>query len=360
MSNAIRRAFALAALVLVSLAEASEPLAQRNKTPAATQLVRTADLEVGQSQEVEPAFEPRTSVSIRDGKWHLNGQVTYPGTKAEGLLMNVRMVNSVFEDRRKPDFDAEANTDQFLKVLPDYAAHGVRAFTICLQGGMPGYEGALNSAFEPDGGLRESYLARVRRVIEACDRAGLVVILGCYYQRQDQILTDETAVRSGVLHVADWIRRSGFRNVVLEIANEFDHRGFGHPILRTVQGQIELIRLVRARVPGLLVSTSGLGHGRFPDALGEVVDFLLIHFNGTQLDGIPARIAALRKHAKPIVCNEDDKTGQTAARAAELCVTHGASWGLMLKDVNQYFPFQFRGAADDPVVYARLRELTSR
>lgn len=187
--------------------------------------------------------------------------------------MNVRMVNSVFEDRRRPDFNAEANTDQFLKVLPDYAAHGIRAFTICLQGGMPGYEGALNSAFEPDGCLRESYLARAERVIEAC--------------------------------------------------------------------------------------TSGLGHGRFSDALCEVADFLLIHFNGTQLDDIPARIAALRKHAKPIVCNEDDKTGQTAARAAELCVTHGASWGLMLKDVNQYFPFQFRGAADDPVVYARFRALTS-
>ncbi len=91
------------------------------------------------------------------------------------------MVNSVFEDRRKPDFDPEANTSRFLSHLPDYAAHGVGAFTICLQGGRPRYEGAVNSAFAPDGSLRESYLARVRRVIEACDRHGLVVILGCFY-----------------------------------------------------------------------------------------------------------------------------------------------------------------------------------
>ena len=55
--------------------------------------------------------------------------------------MNVRMVNSVFEDRGKPDFDPEANTDRFLRQVPDYAAHGVNAFTLCLQGGMPGYEG---------------------------------------------------------------------------------------------------------------------------------------------------------------------------------------------------------------------------
>jgi hypothetical protein len=52
--------------------------------------------------------------------------------------MNVRMVNAVFEDRDKPDFNAEANTERFIAAIPDYVAHGVDAFTVCLQGGMPG------------------------------------------------------------------------------------------------------------------------------------------------------------------------------------------------------------------------------
>ena len=150
--------------------------------------------------------------------------------------MNVRMVNSTFEDRRKPEFDPEANTDRFLKQIPDYAEHGVRAFTLCLQGGMPGYEGALNSAFAPDGSLREPYLARMRRVIEACDRQGLAVILGCYYQRQDQVLTDADAVRAGVVNVVKWIQRCGFSNVVLEIANEFGHDGFDHKMIPWSRG----------------------------------------------------------------------------------------------------------------------------
>ncbi|MBI4324355.1 MAG: serine hydrolase, partial [Chloroflexi bacterium] len=309
--------------------------------------------------EVQEPFAPRTRVSLRESQWLINDEVTCRGARAEGLLMNVRMVNSVFEDRRKPDFDPEANTDRFLARVPEYAAHGVRAFTLCLQGGMPGYEGALNSAFAPDGSLRKPYLARVRRVIEACDRQGLVVILGCFYQRQDQVLADEAAVRAGVVNVANWIRRCGFGNVALEIANEFDHGGFDHRLLRTVDGEIELIRLAKKTVPGLLVSASGLGHGRYPDKLAEAADFLLIHFNGTQLDDIPIRIAALKKFGKPIVCNEDDKQGVAAARAAELCVANGASWGLMLKAVNQYFPLAFHGAADDPVVYAKLKELAS-
>jgi hypothetical protein len=306
------------------------------------------------------AAEGNTRVSIRDGRWYINDGVTYEGTRAEGLLMNVRMVNSVFEDRHREDFDAEANTDRFLAHVPAYAAHGVRAFTICLQGGMPGYEGALNSAFRSDGTLRESYLRRVRRVIETCDRQGLVVILGCFYQRQDQVLEDVAAVRRGLQNAVRWIDRSGFQNVVLEVSNEFDHGGFDHRILRSVEGQLELIRLAKRTAPSLLVSTSGLGHGRYPAELAEAADFILIHFNGTKVEDIPDRIAVLTGYGKPIVCNEDDKQGATAARAAELCVANGASWGLMLNNLNQYFPLEFHGPADDPVVYRTLKTLTSK
>ena len=248
--------------------------------------------------------------------------------------------------------------ERFLSKLPEYAGHGVRGVTICLQGGMPGYEGAVNSAFEPDGALRPEYLQRARRVIEACDKLGAAVILGCYYQRQDQILRDEEAVKRGVGNVAKWIEREGFRNVVLEIANEFDHGGFDHQILKSAAGQVELINLARQTVPGLLVSTSGLGHGRLPDEVARASDFLLIHFNGTKVEDIPARIAALKEYGKPIICNEDDKVGELGARAAEASVANGASWGLMLKEVNQYFPLDFNGAADDPEIYGTLKRLS--
>jgi CubicO group peptidase (beta-lactamase class C family) len=317
------------------------------------------DLDDGADADAPVAFTPRTRVSVKDGRWFLNGELTHRGARAEGLLMNVRMVNAVFEDRNKPEFDPDANTGRFLARLAAYAAQGVDAVTINLQGGMPGYEGAANSAFAPDGSLRAPYLDRVRRVVEACDRVRVVVILGCFYQRQDQILADEAAVRTGVVNVARWVRDRGYRNVVIEIANEFGHRGFNHRLLRTADGQIELVRLARATAPSLLVSTSEPGHGRYPDALAETVDVVLVHFNNTSLDSIPARVAALRKFKKPIVCNEDFKVGDVGARAAELCVKNGVSWGLMAEEVNQRFPFRFAGAADDPVVYAMLKALTT-
>jgi hypothetical protein len=151
---------------------------------------------------------------------------------------------------------------------------------------------------------------------------------------------------------------------MLEIANECDHSGFDHSIIRTPEGMAELIQLAKKTNPDLLVSTSGLGHGSAADAIARVSDFILIHFNGTPNDAIPARIEALKKYGKPIVCNEDDKVDKEGAKAAELSVAGGASWGFMAKAVNQYFApnateFKFNGHADDPIVYAALKKLTT-
>jgi len=300
-----------------------------------------------------------TKVSLADGRWHINGRVINPGTPAGGLLMNVRMVNATFEDLNRPEFDPEANAEEFIAKIPDYAAQGMNAITLSLQGGMPGYEGAVNSAFEPDGSLRSGYLRRVERVIRACDRSGVVVILGLYYQRQSKILHDEVAVRAGIVNAVQWIQSRGFRNVVVEIANEYPHNGFAHPIIRNPDGMAGLIRLARQTLPGLLVTASGYGDGRVHPAVAEACDFLTPHWNETKVADIPARVAALKRFNKPIVVNEDDKTGEQAVAAMRASVTNGAAYGLMLKRHNQTMPFHFEGAADDRVFYAALKSITS-
>jgi hypothetical protein len=225
----------------------------------------------------EASPESQTEVRLVNGHWQFNGRFTNLGTPAEGLLMNVRMVNAVFEDRARPEFDAEANTDRFIAKIPDYAASGVNAFTLCLQGGMPGYEGAVNSAFNSDGSLRPSYLRRVRRAIEACDRKGVAVILGCFYQRQSRILRDEKAVRAGVVNVTHWIQSCGFHNVLLEVANEYPHPGFVHRIIREPNGQASLIRFAKNISPWLLVTASGYGDGKIDPEVAEACDFLTPH-----------------------------------------------------------------------------------
>ncbi|NWF86183.1 MAG: SMP-30/gluconolactonase/LRE family protein [Bryobacteraceae bacterium] len=162
------------------------------------------------------------------------------------------------------------------------------------------------------------------------------------------------------MNAARWVRERGFQNVLLEIANEYPHNGFVHQVIRDPKGQAGLIRLAKETAPGLLVSASGYGDGRIHREVAEAADFLLPHWNGTKVEHIPARIAALKPFGKPIVCNEDDKTGAEAVAALRACVDHGASYGLMLKARNQTFPFRFDGAADDPVFYAGLSGLVAR
>jgi hypothetical protein len=121
-----------------------------------------------------------------------------------------------------------------------------------------------------------------------------------------------------------------------------------------------LIGLARKTHPNLLVSTSGLGDGAIAKEVGEAADFLLVHFNGVKADQIPGRIKALKEFRKPVVCNEDAKVGDDGGRAAALCVAAGVSWGLMEEEVNQRYPFAFRGAVEDEAVYAALKKLTSK
>ncbi len=246
-----------------------------------------------------------------------------------------------------------------LPSIPQYAAQGVNAFTLCLQGGMPGYEGAINSAFEPDGSLRADYLRRVERVIRACDARGIVVILGLYYQRQSMVLLDEAAVRAGVVNTAGWIRSGGFSNVLIEVANEYPHHGFKHAIIREPEGMASLIRLGKETAPGLLFTASGYGDGKLHPEVAEACDFLSPHWNGTRVEDIGDRVAALKRFGKAIVCNEDDKTGQRAIAALEATVASGAGYGLMLNDHNQKIPFEFDGATDDAAFYAALKSITS-
>ncbi|MDQ1327607.1 MAG: hypothetical protein QG641_890, partial [Candidatus Poribacteria bacterium] len=256
-------------------------------------------------------FDPKTTVSIDGVSFRINGELTYKDYKLEshGRLMNVRMVNSVFDDenpKTRPDgFDPEANTDRFIKSMNGYKSKGIMAFTINLQGGFPGYEGALNSAFNPDGSLKDNYMACVSRVIESADERGMIIILGLFYQRQDQILEDENAVRNATINAVKWVQKNGYKNVMIEIANEYPHGGFDHKIIKDPYGEAELIGIVHSTVAELLVSTSGIGDGLFHPKLCEVSDFILIHGNGCNPDEYDSKVNELKKYGKPIVFNED-------------------------------------------------------
>jgi hypothetical protein len=185
-----------------------------------------------------------------------------------------------------------------------------------------------------------------------------VVILGCFHADQDQVLKDSDAIRQAVRNAAGWVKERGYTNVVLEVANDSISKAYDHQVIKDPVGMAELIGLAKKAAPGLLVSASGGGGGRLDRRVSTAADFLLIHFDTVPVTGILSKVAAGSKVAKAIVCNQDPKTGEQGAQALEEAVNSAASWGYANFPKNERYPFHFEGAADDPPVYAKFREVT--
>jgi len=307
-----------------------------------------------------------TVVSIAGDEFHLDGKPTYPGRvwrghKIQGLLLNARLVQGIFDDRNTntvaqwayPDtgrWDAERNTREFIAAMPEWRRHGLLAFTLNLQGGSPrGYSQQQpwhNSAFEADGSLREDYLARLDRILNRADELGMAVILGYFYFGQDERLRDEAAVLRATDNATRRLLDHGWRNVLVEVNNECNVR-YDHAILgpARVHELIERVKAMRSGTRRLLAGTS-YGGGKVPE--GNVVrasDFLLLHGNGVSN---PDRIAEMVRQAravagykaKPILFNEDDHFDFDKARNNFIAaVGEHASWG--------YFDFRMKDEGYD-------------
>jgi hypothetical protein len=308
----------------------------------------------------------QTSVSIRGEQFLINGEPTYKGRtwngkKVEGLLMNSRMVQGIFDDRNPetagkwayPDtkrWYADRNTREFVAAMPEWRKHGLLAFTINLQGGSPqGYSKDQpwhNSAIDADGSLRPEYMARLEKIMDRADELGMVVILGIFYFGQDQRLTDEDAVKRATDNAIDWLFDKGYRNVLVEVNNECNVR-YDHAILKPDRVH-ELLERVKARTRDgrrFLAGTS-YGGNKVPEPnVVKSSDFLLIHGNGVK---DPARIAEMVRQTRkvegyrpmPILFNEDDHFDfEKPANNFVAAVGEYASWG--------YFDWRMPGEGFD-------------
>ena len=110
----------------------------------------------------------RTDLTIRGDAFHINGRPTYAGRtfngkRIEGLLMNVRVVQGIFDDLNAetasrwlyPDtkrWDPDRNTSEFTAAMAEWKRHGVLGFTINLQGGSPGFAGGRGRGGARGGG----------------------------------------------------------------------------------------------------------------------------------------------------------------------------------------------------------------
>ncbi len=311
---------------------------------------------------VFPQTSRKTKVEIRKDKFFINGKITYEkriwnGLRIEGLLLNSRMVQGVFDDLNPetagkwvyPDskkWDPDRNTDEFIRNMKKWRKYGLLSFTINMQGGSPqGYSQAqpwYNSGYTEDGSLRPEYLRRLEKILDRSDKLGMVPILGLFYFGQDERLKDEQAVISAVNNMVNWLFEKDYRNILIEINNECNVR-YDHDILKPARVH-ELIDLVRSKEKNGYRFYAGTSYGGGTVPKPNVVkssDFLLIHGNGvTDPSKILAMVTETRKvegyTPKPILFNEDDHFDFDKEENNFVSALKGyASWG--------YFDFRMNG-----------------
>jgi len=306
----------------------------------------------------------KTAVSIDREAFRINETPTYRGQsyrgmRVEGLLLNSRMVQALFDDLNPqtrgmwvyPDtglWDPDRNLREFLAAMPQWRRHGLLAVTVNLQGGCPvarfDEQPWHNSGWTADGALRPEYAARLTRALDRADELGMAVILGLFYFGQDERLAGEAEIKRAVASVCGWLLEAGYTNVLIEINNECDVPRYEHGILQPhrVHELIALAKGITDRGRRLLVGTSYGGGTVATENVVAASDFVLLHGNGVEN---PERIAemvrqtrALRSYRPmPILFNEDDHYDFARPRNNMLAaISECASWGYYDRGENNY------------------------
>jgi hypothetical protein len=305
--------------------------------------------------------------------WHKTYSDAQYRTQAQGKLMNLRLCQALFHDEwmNEQPFDADRNTDSLIAALDFYKSHGVLMINISLQGGQAGYEKNVNgvdrlngyrygpekgthvSAFRADGSLKPEWLARLERLLRAADQRGMIVTIMYFYQGQDELFESTEAIHTAARNATDWLVARNFRNVMIDVANEYDLRGdtwdFDHYIPRHIPQLIEEIR-ARFRKTDFLppIGASSDGRMQYPESLMKIVDMVLIHGNGRKPEQKLARVKELKSVPRPILMNEDDNGRPSTAdhlagdlKSCDILFEGAAGWGYMPWVQAQRFPFRF-------------------
>ena len=312
----------------------------------------------------------RPVVSIEGNMFLIDDVPTYPGrywngNKVEGLLLNSRMVQGVFDDEnpetrklfKYPDtgvWDADRNTNEFVAAMPLWNSYGLNSFTINLQGGSPtgyGNKDWKNTAFTETGELKPAYMDRLSRILDKAEELDMIPIVGYFYFGQDQNLKDEKAIVNAVDNVTEWMLDKGYRNVLIEINNESNIRAYDHEILKPgrVHELINRVKATKKNGVSLLTSTSFGGRYIPDDHVIAVSDYILIHGNGVkEPDFIKEMVKQTKSRpsyrGQPIVFNEDDHYDYDYnANNFKYAIESYASWG--------FFDFRRKDESDIKIGY---------
>lgn len=244
---------------------------------------------------------------------------TYSGAEyrpeAQGKLMNIRL-------------DQALTHEVVTEALDFYKKHGVLMIDV-----------TLDEAFQADGSLVPEPLTPLDRLIRAADQLGMMVDLIYFHAGHDQPLQSTAAVHHAAWHITDWLIAHNFRNVIIDVANEYDLPGGQWDLKGYIpQNIIPLIDEVRERYrhAGYVapIGASSDGRMRYPHSIEGQVDVVMLHGNGRDSKEKLRRATQLKEARRPVLMTADNNghAGTPERLTQELASCdiffhHAAGWG---------------------------------
>lgn len=163
----------------------------------------------------------------------------------------------------------EEYTQSLVENLDDYKSSGINSISVFLQGSSGGYA----DPFDDNGKtIDKQHLNRLNRIIEACAKRDMVVIVGIFYQltkfgSEISNLKTEAEIREAVRTVTRLLKPYG--NIIINIANEQNSSFYKHFKafnFNDPQNIISLCKEVKETDPNRIV-----GGGGYDDSLNVII-----------------------------------------------------------------------------------------
>ncbi|MBC8470422.1 MAG: DUF5060 domain-containing protein [Planctomycetes bacterium] len=140
--------------------------------------------------------------AVKGDKTYLNGQ--------EFLVKGLRCSNALISDR---------TTDELIANLDTFARYGVNTVSVFFMGSRFGDV----KGYREDASLNPVYSKRMGRIIEAADKRGMVVLVGCLYWSTSKAKWEswtQTQANLAVANTVRWLKEHDYRNVFIDVDNE--------------------------------------------------------------------------------------------------------------------------------------------
>src|ERR1017187_2307121 len=148
--------------------------------------------------------------------------------KGNQIVLNERPVK-VLGLRCSNALISEAKTDELIANLDGFKSYGVNTISVFLMGSRFGDI----KGYHADASLDPVYATRLGRIVEATDRRGMIVLVGCLYWSTSTANSDlghwrQTDADKAIGITIQWLKDHSYRNVFGDVDNE----GMAHQATR--------------------------------------------------------------------------------------------------------------------------------